>query len=257
MKNMMQRIRNRQGFTLVELMIVVAIIGILAAIAIPAFLRSVKKSKASEAEGNVKKMMDGAKGYFTGSQKFVNPTKVGDQPWHDGTANSNVGYDVPWAQYVFPGGDAYGGMSTANTAGVGATVTIPAGATSSDDIAAAAFNCANAPTGGSKWAPFTGSTGLPADTTMPPPASIESAVLNKLGMTFEDPTYFTYEYVSTGDASRRRVLAGADCRRGRPLQTLEQVYWFNCHTPQEVYIFPRDPRTNSSSVTTYRVRVIP
>jgi type IV pilus assembly protein PilA len=62
---MLTRIRKKlRGFTLIELMIVVAIIGILAAIAIPNFIRFQAKSKQSEAKANLKTLYTAEKAYF-------------------------------------------------------------------------------------------------------------------------------------------------------------------------------------------------
>ena len=56
--------KRSSGFTLIELMIVVAIMLILAAVAIPAFSKYIKRSKTAEAAGHLNKMWTGSVSYF-------------------------------------------------------------------------------------------------------------------------------------------------------------------------------------------------
>jgi type IV pilus assembly protein PilA len=66
----MRKILNKKsGFTLIELMIVVAILGILAAIAIPAFVTYIRRSKSAEAVTNVDNLFKLAATYYTPTEK--------------------------------------------------------------------------------------------------------------------------------------------------------------------------------------------
>ena len=127
--------KKSKGFTLIELMIVVAIIGILAAIAIPNFLRFQAKSKQSEAKTNLGAIGTTAEAYRAEYDTYAaTSNQLGWAPqgttryeyWY--TANDPAGVQSSWAASL---GTCSGCTScgTSNTGGLAAgTNTFLAGA---------------------------------------------------------------------------------------------------------------------------------
>ena len=84
--------KNNKGFTLVELMIVIAIVGILAAIAIPNFLSYQKKAKTSEAKsilGDVRTMEEAYRAETDGYSSSL--SQIG---WTNPTGSTYYAYSV-------------------------------------------------------------------------------------------------------------------------------------------------------------------
>ena len=61
--NRFRKKRNQKGFTMIELMVVVVIVGILAAIAIPIYGKYVKQARTTEATGRMGEMITAAKAW--------------------------------------------------------------------------------------------------------------------------------------------------------------------------------------------------
>jgi type IV pilus assembly protein PilA len=92
----MIKLNNKKGFTLIELMIVIAIIGILAAIAIPNFIEYRNKSFCSRAESDANTIAAALADYFAIPTRTALPTL--------GTAAGNLNVTLSGANTAALGG---------------------------------------------------------------------------------------------------------------------------------------------------------
>ena len=116
-----RRAESEKGFTLIELLVVILIIGILAAIAIPAFLNQRNKAYDSAAKSNLRTAATAEETYATDNNSSytnastsagtsdplvsIEPT-LNNKPFVTATANGTVGYTLV-ATSLGNGGDVF------------------------------------------------------------------------------------------------------------------------------------------------------